>query len=534
MRRIFAYVILAILHFGCFRPDADSEEVFHYNQQTPITSLDPAFAKSLNHMWAIEHVYNQLLDLDDSMKLVPEIASSWEILDQGLTYQFHLRNDIYFQDDTIFKPQSTRLLTARDVKYSFSRLIDKNLATPGSWVFAGKLRDSMPFEAASDTIFILHLKQPFSPIMQMLTMHYCSIVPEEFQKYTSRFVSEHPVGTGPFQLQKWLGKQGMFFKKNENFYIEGLPKLKGIRISFIEDRTSAYLEFSKGKIDFFSGIHSGFASDILDENGDLKRSKRRSISFYKNNFLNTEYIGINRTVLPPDHCLQNRLVRQALNFAIDRAQLIKVLRHGIGTPAVQGFVPQGMASNDMHLISGCEYNPKKAKALLDSAGYFGLQHGAEIKIYTNKDYLDIIQFVAGEWQKIGVKCAIELMETSALREQMRVGGVPVFRASWVADYPDEENFFAPFYSKNPAPPNYTRFSSINFDALYDKAVTETDYQRRMDMYRKMDSILISESPVIFLFYDQTAWFASSTIHGLKPNSLNILKLCEVYQTVRQQ
>jgi peptide/nickel transport system substrate-binding protein len=86
--------------------------------------------------------------LDDSMKLVPEIASSWEILDQGLTYQFHLRNDIYFQDDTIFKPQSTRLLTARDVKYSFSRLMDKNLATPGSWVFAGKLRDSMPFKAA--------------------------------------------------------------------------------------------------------------------------------------------------------------------------------------------------------------------------------------------------------------------------------------------------------------------------------------------------------------------------------------------------
>jgi peptide/nickel transport system substrate-binding protein len=116
------------------------------------------------------------------------------------------------------------------------------------------------------------------------------------------------------------------------------------------------------------------------------------------------------------------------------------------------------------------------------------------------------------------------LETATLREKMRNGSLSFFRASWVADYPDEESFMTVFYSKNPAPPNYTRFKNESFDRLYDKAIVEMDMDKRKKLFQDMDRIIIEEAPVIFLFYDQVAWFSQQNIQNLIGNPLNLLKL----------
>ena len=144
--------------------------VFHYNQPNPVTSLDPAFAKSQNNIWLIDHIYNQLLDLDDSMRLVPEIAKNWDVSDDGMKYIFHLRNDIFFHKNICFGVDSTRKLNSSDVEFSFKRLLDPALSAPGRWIFIDKLDSIKPFNIVDDSTIEVNLKKPFSPFLSLLTM----------------------------------------------------------------------------------------------------------------------------------------------------------------------------------------------------------------------------------------------------------------------------------------------------------------------------------------------------------------------------
>lgn len=529
--RHFLYWCSAVILFTCFSCKDKSPtirpRVFHYNQVNYITSLDPAFAKTQNNVWAIDHLFNQLIDLNDSMRIIPEIAKSWDISEDGLTYRFNLRNDVLFHSDPCFGKENTRRVTAKDVVYSFNRLLDPDVNSPGSWIFRDKVDTLIPFQAIDDTTFIIHLKSAFSPLLQMLTMQYCSVLPEEAVLFYKNEIGKHPVGTGPFQLKKWIDRRGLFLSKNPTYYKPGLPLLEGIRISFIEDRNTAYLEFLKNEIDFFSGLQSGFALQLVTREGDLREDRKKQMKLIKGDFLNTEYIGINFKLLDKSNPLSDKRVRQALNFAIDRKTMLQLLKFGIGNPAVRGFIPKGLPVTNESTPDAYSFNVDSARQLLKLAGYENKNKFPELTIYTNKDYVDLITFVAKEWEEIGIPVKIDLVETATLREKMRLSELQLFRASWIADYPDEESFLNVFYSKNPAPPNYTRFSNAEYDHLYELAIRENNYEIRSKLYQQMNRIIIDEAPVIFLFYDQTAWFSQNQIINLKSNPLNIPKLEEV-------
>jgi peptide/nickel transport system substrate-binding protein len=518
-------ILFIIIVGGCKKIEPQSKpKVFHYNQVNYLTSLDPAFAKTQNNMWVIDHLFNQLIDLNDSLQLSAEIAYAWEISDDALHYTFHLRQDIFYQRDACFKSDSTRKLIASDCVYSLSRLIDPKVNSPGSWIFNERLDSINPFESPNDSTFIIHLKKPFTPLLQMLTMQYCSIIPRESAEYYRQDLSKHPVGTGPFQLKKWLDRRGIFLRKNPIYFKKGLPLLDGVRISFMEDRNTAYLEFLKNEIDFFSGLQAGFARQLIDENGFLREDRKEQINFLKGNFLNSEYIGINMSMLDPKHPLHDKRVRQALNFAIDRKTMLRLLKFGVGNPALHGFIPDGLSIANDSMMYKYSYNPDSARSLLKSAGYENKENFPELVIATNKDYVDLMTFVARQWEEIGIPVRIDLVETATLREKMRLSELLLFRASWIADYPDEESFLNVFYSKNPAPPNYTRYNNPLFDQLYDKAIREPAVDIRLTLYKQMNELIMEDAPVIFLFYDQTAWFVQQHIQNLKSNSLNLLRL----------
>ncbi|MBK9107980.1 MAG: ABC transporter substrate-binding protein [Saprospiraceae bacterium] len=503
--------------------------VFHYNQPNLINSLDPAFAKSQNNIWAIEHLYNQLVDLDDSMKIIPELATSWEILQNGNLYRFHIRNDVYFHIDSCFGIPLTRKLIASDVVYSFKRLIDDQLSAPGSWIFKTKVIADEPFRSVGDSIFEIHLLSPFAPLLQLLTSAYCSVYPPEAINIYGNQFSKHPVGTSAFRLRKWIGRKGLFLERNPAYYAKA-PNLDGIRISFMEDRNTAYLEFLKNQLDFFSGIHTGFAHQILNSRGYLREDQEGKFQLLKGDYLNTEYIGINTSKLDPSHPLHMKAFRQALNYAIDRKKLVENFRFGIGTPALSGFIPKGLPAYDPIQNPGYSYDPEKAKQLFAQCGFSDIQNIPELVISTNKDYVDLMTFIAKQWQEIGLDVSIDLVETASLREQMRSGDVSIFRASWIADYPDEESFMTVFYGPNTAPPNYTRFNDPLFNKIYETAISEINPDKRRKYYQQLDAILIEHAPVIVLFYDQTAWFAQNHIRNLKTNPLNLLKLNETSET----
>ncbi len=532
-RTIALISLIFIMACGGDTPEVPKAEksVFRYNQINSITSLDPAFAKSQNNIWAVDHLYNGLVQLDEQLQIKPAIAESWTVSDDGLVYTFKLRTDVTFHNNAAFADGKGRVVTAEDFVYSFNRIISDEVASPGSWIFKGNVAEVEPFKTIDKNTFELRLQKPFRPILGILTMQYCSVVPKEaIEKYGKNFRS-NPVGTGPFQFKNWLENQSLFLTKNENYFEKDgayqLPYLDAVRVNFIGDRKTAYLELMNKKLDFMSGLESSYVNELLTIDGELQKDQQKDLQFLKSPFLNTEYLGINMQFGDGKHPLRDKQVRQALNYGFDRNKMLETLRNNVGKAADAGFVPRGLPSFDNQKVKGYSYQPDKSRSLLKEAGFPNGEGLPEITLHTNKDYQDLCTFIARQWEDIGVKVNIEVIESATLRQMMTKGQTQMFRGSWIADYPDAESFFTVFYGKNPAPPNYTRFANPDFNRLYEAALKENDDQKRYDLYHQMDQILIDYAPVIFLFYDETALFADKNISGLSKNAINLLSLKKV-------
>ena len=509
-------------------PQVFDPQVFHYNQSAGISSLDPAFARDQSGIWPCHQLYSSILQLDDSLHIRPCIATSWDISDDGLTYTFHLRRDVWFHADACFR-DSTRLLTASDIVYSFHRLQDPKTASPGAWVFNGRVDAHEPFSAPDDSTFVMKLAHPFLPMLGILTMQYCSIVPHEaVEKYGLDFRS-HPVGTGPFRLKLWREGSAMILVRNDRYFEqegeEQLPYIKGIRISFMNSKKTEFVAFRQHKLDFISGIDASFQDEVIDENGNLRKELTTAFDLTKTPYLNTEYLGF---LMLPDstNALSDLRLRQAINYGFDRSELIRYLRNGIGRSAESGFTPPGLPSFDGN-IEGYHYDPEHARALLREAGHLNGTGIPQLTLYTNETYKEMGLMLSKQLDKIGLHLKVEVTEPAILREWMSQGKVAFFRGSWIADYPDAESYFTVFYSKNSSPPNYTHFHNPDYDHIYERALNEKNDSARYDLYHEMERIIIRDAPIVPLYYDEVVRFTQKRVKGLSSNGLNLLDLKRV-------
>jgi len=523
--------IALVLTAACSRRKGSSRQVFRYNETTGIASLDPAFAKNQSVIWAINQLYNTLVETDSGLNIVPALAKYWEVSADRLEYRFHLRDDVFFHDNDAFSQGKGRRMIASDIVYSFNRIINPATASPGAWIFNERVDSLEPFKAIDDTTFVLKLRQPFSPILGVLSNKYCSIVPREVvEKYGKDFRS-HPCGTGPFVFKSWEEGQSLILLKNNSYFEKDaqgkqLPYLDAIKVSFFDSRATEFLMFRQGQLDFINDIDPSFKDEVLNKKGELKREWEGKIVLNKSPYLNTEYLGIlvdSSNDLIKQSPLRLRNVRQAINYGFDRKKLMMYLRNSIGTAAESGFVPAGLPSFDAQKVKGFHYDPQKAKQLLMEAGIVGNNQPA-IKLLTIAIYSDLAGFIAKQLEDIGLKVQVEVIPKSLLLEQTAQSKALFFRASWIADYPDAENFLSVFYGKNPAPPNYTRYNNPAFDNLYNRAMmAETDSLRYL-LYQQMDRMVIEDAPVVPLWYDQAIHMVSPRIENFRPNGLNVLEL----------
>ena len=192
-----------------------------------------------------------------------------------------------------------------------------------------------------------------------------------------------------------------------------------------------------------------------------------------------------------DPPLLNPLVRQAFNYAIDRQKIATYFKNGVVTPANKGFIPIGMPGYNEHGAFGYTYDPGKASQLLAKAGYPNGKGMPAITISTPDNWSDIINFIATELQEIGIPVQVEIMQPNILRQQMSRSEVSMFRAQWIADYPDAETYLIFFNGQSPAPPNYTRFKNDSFDKWYNESLSQPD-TLRWRTYQKMDSLVMSK------------------------------------------
>ena len=531
-------LLLIVLAAGCGQRQDDDEglAIFKYNESAGILTLDPIYAKDLPHIWACNQLFNSLVAFDDKMNLVPMVAKSWDISEDGLTYTFHLRDDVRFHEDTCFyqsalrQAQGPRTVTAQDFVYSFNRVVDKHLNSPGLWVFSSVKHDDdqYAFTALDDTTFQIELAKPFPPFLGILSMTYASVVPHEAVEFYGDNFRSHPVGTGPFKFQYWKENVKLVFRKNPNYFEhdekgESLPYIDAVSISFLIDKQVAFLEFIKGKFDFMSGIDARYKDELLTYDGNLRKKYEDKIELITEPYLNTEYFSFfidPNDPLGPDRA---RALRQAVNLCIDREKMLRYLRNGIGEPGTGGMIPVGLPGHSSTI--GYGYDLKQAQHLVSENHL----EGYLLQLSTVADYADIGKFVQSQVEQIGLQCKMEVMPPATLRSMRANGSLPFFRSSWVADYPDAENYLSLFTTSNFAPsgPNYTHYTNPTYDKLFDKALFCNDLEQRTRYYTEMDSLMMQDAPVVVLFYDEVLRFVNKRVTNMGSNPTNLLDLRRV-------
>jgi peptide/nickel transport system substrate-binding protein len=333
----------------------------------------------------------------------------------------------------------------------------------------------------------------------------------------------------------WEEGQALVLKKNPHYFEKDengkqLPYLDGIKVSFYDSKATEFLLFRQQQLEFINDIEASFKDEVLTKKGTLRKNWEGKIVLHTNPYLNIEYLGI--LVDTSNKLLKNsplgiRKIRQAINYGFDRRKMILYLRNSLGTPAESGFVPMGLPSFDTALVKGYYYSPAKAKQLLAEAGYPDGKGLPSVKLLTIAIYADMANFIAKQLEESGIQVQVEVVQKSLLLTMTSSSTAPFFRGSWIADYPDAENYLSVFYSKNPAPPNYTRYKNPEFDVLFEKAIAETNDSVRYRLYQQADQVMMNDAPVVPLWYDEVVHLVQPHVQGFYPNALNLLELRRV-------
>ena len=541
MRNYFFLVFpFLLIFYSCKEDKIQSDKtVFRYNESKGIASLDPAFAKSQVLIWPANQLYNGLVQMDNNLNIIPCIAREWEILNSGKTYLFTLRNDVYFHDHQIFSNGKGRKVTAQDFEYSLNRIIDRKTVSPGAWIFHNVNENGI--KALNDSILEIKLKNPFPAFLGLLSMQYCSVVPKEIVEYYGNDFRNNPVGTGPFQFKVWKESEKLILVKNPNYFEQDslgnpLPYLDAVSITFINDKQSEFLEFLKGNLDFISGLNPANKDELLTKNGYLNPRYKDQFKMINQPYLNTEYLGFLLDTSKIKNKLSpvlNKKIRQAINYGFDRVKMMKYLRNSIGEPALQGFIPKGLPGF-IDEFKGFEYNPDKTRKLLIEAGYPNGEGLAPITLTTTADYLDLCEYIQQQLSQFGIEIKIDVNTGATFRDMVANSKLEFFRGSWIADYPDAENYLALFYSKNHSPggPNYTHYTNTSFDKLYEQAMLETNGILRILLYNEMNKIIVNDAVVVPLYYDEVIRFVKNNISGFESNPMNLLNLKYVKKEIK--
>jgi ABC-type transport system substrate-binding protein len=523
INRFLVVIHITFMLISCKNGNQNTEKsILRFNSATGITSLDPAFARTQENIRTVNQLFNGLVQLDSNLNVAPSIAKKWTISGDGKLYTFILNKGVLFHNHPLWEGEK-REVNAYDFVYSFERIIDPTTASDGAWIFNGIVDESEPFVALNDTTFQLRLNKPFAPLLSMLTMAYCYVVPQEVVQKLGQNFGKNPVGTGPFRFANWADGIKLNLIKNENYFEStsstSIPGIDAISVSFIQSKQTELLEFTQGKLDLFTGIESSFKDEILTADGTLTPKYREAFVLKKSPFLNTEYLAFNMD--DAESPIADVNLRKAIHHCIDREAMIKYLRNGVGIPAEGGFCPKGLPSYTIawdkpyDLVLAKDYLQKVASPPAEP-----------LTLTTTSNYLDLCILVQENCAEIGIPIKIDVVPSSLLKQRKSSGDLAFFRSSWIADYPDGENYMACFYGPNKAPngPNYTRFDNADFDSWYEQLLTENIPAKRMALFAAMQRILEVEQPYALLFYDESIWLRSKTTKHFKVNALNHLDL----------
>lgn len=553
-RLAFAAIACATLA-GCGgSPDSSKLNTFYYNEAEDLNSLDPARISNRASWWVGGQLHAGLVGLDSALKPVPMLASRWQQSPDGRVWTFTLRADARFADDACFADGKGRRVTAEDVRYSFQRICDPATTSTGFWVFRGKVVGAdeffadpkavgnvKGFRAVDDSTFEITLNEPSPLVLSLMAMPYCYVIPREgVEKYGKDFFRK-PVGAGAFKLGEWNSGQRLVMVRNPNYFERDaagtpLPYLDSVVVSFVRDKKTEFAEFEAGRLDMVASIDAALLDKVFTRSGTALALTPAfaSCTMYRVPSMSVEYYGFQLDPSAPGAAgspfVTNAKLRRALNYAVDRESLVRYVLRDQAIPAAAGPVPPSIPGYSG--VAGYTFDRARAAALLDSAGFPGGKGLPELTLQVSESerVIAVAQAIQEQLRAIGLKVKINQVSPAQHRQMAAEGKLPFWRANWMADYPDAENFLALFYSpyRSPSGSNTTRYSNPRVDSLYRAALAPgLSPEARTAIYGQAERIVLDDAPWLLLYHSTITRLARPGVAGYQVDPLDRLMLTGV-------
>lgn len=444
-------------------------------------------------------IYNRLVEFKlGTTEVLPALAKSWDVSDDGKIYTFHLRDDVKWHSNKEFTP--TRNLNADDVIFSFMRQKDENhpynKVSGGHYeYFIGMGFDTLieKIEKVDEHTVRFYLAHPEAPFLADLAMSFSSIFSAEYADKmlaakTPERVDLNPIGTGPFEFVQYQKDSRILYKAFDN-YFGPKAKLERLVFSITPDAAVRYAKLQKGECQAMP----------YPNLADVERMKKdEAITLSQMSGLNIGYLAYNMDKPP----LDNLKVRQALTIAVDRPAIIEAVFQGAAQEA-KNFIPPSMwGYNDD--IKPYPHDIEKAKQLLKEAG---LEKGFTIDLWAmpvqrpyNPNARRMAEMIQADWAKIGVTAKIVSYEWGEYLSRIRKGEHDTVLMGWSGDNGDPDNFFSVLMSCDAVKSgsNYSRWCDKPFDDILQQARAENDHQKRVELYRQAQVIMHDQEPAMMI------------------------------------
>ena len=469
----------------------------------PILASDSASAE------VCAMLFNGLVKYDKDINLTGDLASSWEIKDEGLTIIFHLRKGLRWQDGAP--------LGAKDVEFTYRKLVDPAVRTP----YSGDFQKVKSLEIIDDWTIKVNYKEPFSPALSSWGI---GIIPKhllEKEDLNSSNFSRHPLGSGPYKFKSWRSQEKIELSSNRD-YFEKEPFISRYIYRVIPDEATLFLELQAQGID-----SSGLTP--------LQYKTQTQTAFFKDNYrkfrlesFGYTYLGYNLH----NPLFKDKRVRQALNYAVDKNEIIRGILLGLGRVSTGPFPPESWAYNQSVLPS--EYSPQKAKRLLAESGWRDSDNDGildkqgmafEFTILTNQGNIErqrVAEIIQARLKEVGIKVKIKVLEWSVFLTDFidkrrfeavllgwALGREPDCYDIWHSSKTKEGEF------------NFVGYANPEVDRLLDEGRKTFDQAQRKEVYNKIHTILYEEQPYMFLYVPDALPIISSRFEGIKPAPLGI-------------
>jgi len=483
--------ILAVLTLAGAVPAANADNVLRIAREQDSTTFDPIYTILAPDVWVLNQFYSTLVRAnEDATDIVPDLAESWTVSDDGKTYTFKLR-DAKFSDGTPVK--------ASDAVFSLKRVRDDE-ASPMRSLFT-VMTDAV---APDDKTLVLTLNAPTPAFMSSLAMFAASIVPEHAVKAAGAAFGEKPVGSGAFVLKEWKRGDKVILEKNPLYWEEGLPKLDGIEWIYVANDNTRVLKLLAGEADAATFVPWNQIKE-LQANPDITMQLDKSTRM--------DHMLINHSHAP----LDNKAVRKALNLAIDQKAIVDAVTFGFGVAANSFFPLDGMYYNPKN--ENYPYDPEKAKALLAEAGVSGLSLKLLI-IAGDSAHEQIAVLVKDQLAKVGVTIDIVKLEGGQQWDALVAGEYDLGLMWWVNDIfdPDQKAKFC-VYGDAENRSYYTNYKNPEVTALVDQAAAELDPEKRRELYYKVQALSKDDVHWIDLYYSPFRNASRKAVKGFVQNPL---------------